>query len=76
MCACVYVFVWVCSHTTVGISSLEKKLVVYEISIHDLPTAGPPTTTHLMIFLPSAMGTTHGILQNCVLQIQSVVGVS
>ena len=56
--------------------SIGNELVVYETSIHVLPTVPSPTTTHLMTFTLSAMATMYGILQNCVLQTQSVVGVS
>ena len=61
---------------TVGTFSVGNELYAYDISIHVLPTAPSPTTTHLMSFSLFAMATMYGILQNCVLQTQSVVGVS
>ena len=86
VCACVYAYAHVsmlmcmclCGYIThiVGIYSPGKALAVYEISIHVLPAALSPTTTHLMSILLFAMATANGLLQDCVVQIQSVVGMS
>ena len=60
-----------CATHTVGIYSSGNALVMYEISIHVLPTPSSPTGTNLMFFVLFAMATMHGILQSCVRQKQS-----
>ena len=86
VCACVYAYAHVSmlmcmclrgyvAHI-VGTYSPGKQLVLYEISIHVLPVALSPTATHLMSLSLFAMATANGLLQDCVVQIQSVEGVS
>ena len=54
---CMFVCVYVDVTHTVGSESLGKELVVYEISIHVLPTSASPTRTHLMFCILFAMTT-------------------
>ena len=75
VCVCVCVRVCACTHECalvclcgcvthiVGTYSPGKELVVYEISIHVLPTEPSPTTTHLMSLSLFAMAQRMGYLK-------------